>query len=246
LEEHSLRATRIVLSVLAAFGLAAALTPAAAMAAPAATRTYSYDFSSNAQGWTAGFADYDPSSIDLELASGIASLPAGAGTGKAFFIQGHNRSDDLYMFFKRRLGTADGIAAGQRYSVRSSVTFWSKAPSGGCPGAGGSPGNSVFVKAGASTAEPTIYVDDIDHYRVTLDKGGNSQGGSEAAVIGDVGNGLECGTSTWVKLTRTSTTTLTVQADSGGNLWLNAGTDSGYEGITQLYYTNISITLATV
>ncbi|MFG1604637.1 hypothetical protein [Actinoplanes sp. NPDC049265] len=241
-----MRATRIVLSVLVATGLAAALAPAAATAAPAASRTYSYDFSTDTQGWTAGFADYDPNSADLELASGIAALPSGAGSGRAFFIQGHNRSDDMYMFFKRRLGTTDGIVAGQRYSVRSAVTFWSKAPSGGCIGSGGSEGASVYVKAGASTAEPTLYLDNIGHYRVHLDKGNNSVSGTEATVIGDVGNGHECGTKIWTKITRSSTTTLTVQADSGGNLWLNAGTDSGFEGITQLYYTNISITLATV
>ncbi|GLY97738.1 hypothetical protein [Actinoplanes sp. NBRC 103695] len=238
-----MRVTRIVLSVLAAFGLTVALAPAAAAAA---TRTYSYDFTTDAQGWTAGFADYDPNSGDLNLESGIATLPSGAGSGKAFFIQGHNRSDDLYMFFKRRLGTADGIVAGQRYSVRSAVTFWSEAPAGECPGSGGSEGAAVYVKAGASTAEPTLYMDNIGHYRVHLDKGNNSVSGSEATVIGDIENGHECGTHIWTKVTRTSTTTLTVQADGGGNLWLNAGTDSGYEGITRLYYTNISITLATV
>jgi hypothetical protein len=32
-------------------------------------------------------------------------------------------------------------------------------------------------------------------------------------------------------------------ADPDGRLWLMVGTDSGYEGLTRLYYTGIRVTL---
>lgn len=239
-----LRALRVALSILAAVGLTAVLSPAAAEAA--ASKTYSYSFGSTAEGWSADFADYSPQTADMQLEAGIAPLPPGTAGGNGFFIQGNNHSDDLYMFLKRRLGPSDGIIAGQRYSVRTSVTFWTDS-SADCIGAGGSPGGSVYLKAGASTGEPLVYLDSADdHYRVTLDKGSQGTGGTEATVLGNIDNGLPCQSGSWVKVTRTSSTALTVQADASGYLWLNAGTDSGYEGLTQLYYSGISTTLTTL
>ncbi|OJF09664.1 hypothetical protein EDD30_4892 [Couchioplanes caeruleus] len=246
------------MSALAAVALSALVAPTAASAGPARTtstpttvapapKTYSYSFAGTAQGWQADFADYSPEQGEesMELKSGIAPLPAGTEHGNGFFIQGHNRSDDLFMFFKKRLGPADGILPGQRYSVQSSVSFWSKEPTG-CLGSGGSAGGSVHVKAGASTAEPRVYLDAANHYRVTLGKGQQKNGGPESAYLGNIENGQECGQAKkWTKVTRTSPshTALTVQADAQGYLWLNAGTDSGYEGLTQLYYSNITTTL---
>jgi hypothetical protein len=34
-----------------------------------------------------------------------------------------------------------------------------------------------------------------------------------------------------------------VTSDGQGRLWLIAGTDSGYEGLTRIYWTNLSFTL---
>lgn len=237
------------MSALAAVAVTALVAPTAAQAdaATRAPKTYSYDFADNAQGWEAGFADYSPEQTEeaMELEARIAPLPEGTKSGNGFYIQGHNRSDDLFMFFKKRLGPEDGIVPGQTYSVRSSVTFWSQAPTG-CPGIGGSPGGSLHVKAGASTAEPRVYLDEANHYQVTLDKGHQKNGGPESAYLGDISNGQPCnGTKKWVKLTRKSpvATPLTVKADAQGYLWLNAGTDSGYEGLTRLYYSNLTTTL---
>ncbi|GGQ41022.1 hypothetical protein GCM10010166_05410 [Couchioplanes caeruleus subsp. azureus] len=102
----------------------------------------------------------------------------------------------------------------------SSVSFWSEAASG-CLGSGGSEGGSVHVKAGASTAEPTVYLDATNHYGVTLDKGDQINGGPESAYLGNIENGQECGTpEKWVEVTRSSprATPLTVRADKQGYL----------------------------
>ena len=35
----------------------------------------------------------------------------------------------------------------------------------------------------------------------------------------------------------------TVKTDDGGQMWLIMGTDSGYEGLTTIYFTNVSVSL---
>jgi len=239
-----LRATRIALSLVTTVILTAlvASTAVAASAAgqAAAAKTYSYDFSNGAEGWSADFSDYSPSSIEMELQAGVAPLPTGTADGDGFFIQGNNHSDDLYMFLKRHLGPADGITAGRRYSVQSSVTFWSNSPD--CVGVGGSAGGSVYLKAGASTAEPVVSLVD-NRYQVSLDKNEQAGEGTDATVLGNIDSGETCKSKKWVKVTRMSSTTLEVRADDVSNLWLNVGTESGFEGLTKLYYSNVSVTL---
>ena len=65
---------------------------------------FSFSFDGGAEGWTAGFADlpadFDPSTYELD--SGHRPLPDGL-EGRGLYIQGHNRSDDLFMFFKRQV-----------------------------------------------------------------------------------------------------------------------------------------------
>ena len=70
--------------------------------------------------------------------------------GNGLYIQGHNRSDDLFMFFKKQVG---GLKTDAAYTVVLSLDLATNVPTGSF-GIGGSPGESVFVKAGASTAEP--------------------------------------------------------------------------------------------
>ncbi|HIA17499.1 MAG TPA: hypothetical protein EYN72_12090, partial [Dehalococcoidia bacterium] len=53
-------------------------------------------------------------------------------------------------------------------------------------GIGGSPGESVFVKAGASAVEPTQSQDSSGWLRSNVDKGNQASDGSETVVIGNV------------------------------------------------------------
>lgn len=98
-----------------------------------------FDFRSGNQGWEAGFADYSPELTDLDLRAGLQGLPAEIGSpGTGFYIQGINRSDDLFMFLKLRLGPDDGILPNQTYRAVFGLTLASNAPSG-CGGVGGAP-----------------------------------------------------------------------------------------------------------
>jgi hypothetical protein len=212
-----------------------------------------FDFGKGAQGWEAGFAEYSPQMEDMMLEAGIRPLPSELGiNGTGYYIQGMNRSDDLFMFLKRRLGPEDGVVAGQKYRVKFTIVFASNAPSGAY-GVGGSPGESVLLKAGVSAVEPEVYLDpDANYYVMNVDKGaGNDEGGEAAAVIGDIANGLsaeevDLENPPYVSLKRCHTHKSTVTASADGELWLLVGTDSGFEGLTAIYYQRIAVTLTPV
>lgn len=213
----------------------------------ASTVSKSYDFTQGAQGWNSGFADVPVDANDsYELDSGIRDLPDDLNAdGTGYLLQSHNRSDDAFMFLTRKLTSQDGIVAGQSYQVKFTIKFASNAPSNAA-GIGGAPGESVVLKAGASSIEPRA-VADGDMLRMNIDKGNNSTGGTVASVVGNIANGHELeGDQTsvpYASLTREHTHTATVKADDQGNLWLIVGTDSGFEGLTALYFQSINVTL---
>ncbi len=210
-----------------------------------------FNFCHGAQGWEAGFAEYAPEMESMmQLEEGIRPLPSELeieGTG--YYLEGINHSDDLFMFLKRRLGTGDGVVAGQEYRIKFTIVFASNAPSGAA-GIGGSPGESVFLKAGASPVEPEVYLDSAtDYYLMNVDKGsGNSDSGEAASVIGNIANGLSADENDienppYVSLKRQHEHEYTVTASPDGELWLMVGTDSGFEGLTGIYYQRIAVTL---
>jgi hypothetical protein len=205
----------------------------------------SFDFSRGTQGWAAGFADLpaNPNS-SYELESGLRPLPAELGTpGTGYLLQSHNRSDDVFMYLKRKLGAADGVVPNQDYQVRFAIKFASNAPSDAF-GAGGAPGESVILKAGAGPVEPQP-VDQNGFVRLNVDIGDQTTGGPAASVVGNIANGREAGgTVPYVSLTKQHAHTFIARSDSAGNLWLLVGTDSGYEGITALYYQQIAVQLS--
>ncbi len=209
-----------------------------------------FDFSDGDNGWDAGWADYRIEDEDLlQLEAGIRDLPDDLNTdGTGFYIQGLNSPDDLFMFLKRRLGPDEGIAAGRTYEVRYTIRVASNAPTG-CFGVGGSPGESVYLKAGASGREPEPVPDSQNTLRMNIDIGNQAEGGANASVVGTIGNGLPCedypdpSQVPYVSLVREHTHTTDVAADEEGTIWLIVGTDSGYESVTALYYQRIDVEL---
>ena len=202
-----------------------------------------FTFDSDAEGWMVGFADlpvdYDQSIYELDHAH--RPLPDGL-EGSGVYVQGHNRSDDLFMFLKRQV---EGLRPGAEYRVHASVDLATNVPAG-LFGIGGSPGESVYVKAGASAVEPETVVDDNQYLRMNIDKGNQSRDGESMVVIGNVAHPDVVDREYRIKTLDNANMPLTVNADEEGSIWLIVGTDSGFEGLSALYYSRISYRLSTV
>jgi hypothetical protein len=214
-----------------------------------------YNFHHNNLGWTADFADYppstDPNGSLYELFAGQRYMPRKLTRvpKRGFYIQGHNRSDDLFMYLKRRLRAEDGIVAGQTYQIQFVITLASNAPTG-CAGIGGAPGEGVVLKAGASAIEPLSVLQPNGYLRMNVNIGDHQLGGTAASVAGNIANGIPCEQalpySQFVLIQRSHQHIVNVTASANGELWLLVGTDSGFEGITRLYYQSIRVKLIPV
>ncbi len=199
-----------------------------------------YSFDTGPEGWTAGFADlpvdYNPDIYELD--SGHRPLPSDLA-GNGMYMQGHNRSDDLFMYLVKQVG---GLRPETRYSLDFSIDLATNVP-GGLIGIGGAPGEAVVVKAGASTNEPIVSEDDIGHLRISVDKGNQASEGSEMFNIGDIAHPDVLGDEYHIKTLENFRRPLEATTDVSGNLWLIVGTDSGFEGLSTLYYSAIRYTL---
>ena len=227
--------------LLTALAVAVFILPAAGCRQDNGSIELKYDFSDNAEGWAGGFTDlpveYEQDSYQLDY--GYVDSPLG---GKALMLSSMNRSDDTFMFIKKQLTSADGLSPNTAYLVTIEVTFASNAPAGAV-GIGGPPGEAVYVKVGASAIEPSP-VDDNGFYTLTVDKGSQSEGGRDAVVVGNVAKLVNDDFETYeLKTLANQDNPLEVTTDADGNMWIFAGTDSGFEGLTTLYYTEVNITL---
>ena len=202
--------------------------------APTDMLTFSFDFRRGPQGFVAGFADYPPGDADIyELTSDHRALPPPLASDSALFISGVNRSDDLFMFFK---GPVDGLSPGARYDVTVSVEIATDVPAG-CFGVGGAPGESVWVKAGATAVEP-LAVREGAYLRMNIDVGNQSAGGSEGVVLGDIANSKRCEEPRqWErKFFEGRPIPASVEIPASGRAWLLFGVDSGFEARTAIYF----------
>ena len=109
----------------------------------------------------------------------------------------------------------------------------------GSVGIGGSPADSVFLKLGASPNEPVVMEDGEGQLTLSLDKGTQSQGGRDAAVVGTVALPPRTRAQHGYLRRNNSSARQLVTTDSTGSMWLLFGTDSGFEGLTELWYTRL-------
>jgi heat shock protein HslJ len=201
-------------------------------------------FDDGDEDWIAGFADlpadYNPEIYELD--SEWRELPDDLG-GYGVYMQGHNRSDDLFMFLKRRV---DGLEAGATYQATFRLVLASNVPPG-LSGVGGSPGESVFVKVGATTVEPIVEEAADGWLRMNIDKGNQASEGEDMINIGDMANpNITSETAgAYERMEQNSSgRDFEVTADENGVVWFIVGTDSGFEGLTTLYYDTITVVLA--
>lgn len=207
---------------------------------PLPSQTISFNFDDGVQEWTAGMSDF-PSDWDpegLEFSFEHSSLPPEVNNnGKALKISGRNISDDLFMFIKREIS---GLKVNHTYSLFFDIELASQYPAESV-GIGGSPGSSVYLKAGGSDNEPQV-IDMEGGFQMNIDKGNQSQGGNDMVVLGTVGIPGEDFRYTLINRNNDDQP-VRVTTDANGKMWAIVGTDSGFEGTTTLYYNKISIRL---
>ncbi len=232
-----------MLPIAAFAAIASLLSPSGALAQDGAEAAYDFDFERDAEGWTFGFADLpiDFAQSIFELDHGHRPLPDGL-EGSGIYVQGHNRSDDLFMFLKKQVG---GLRPNAAYAVSVSLDLATNVPTATF-GIGGSPGESVFVKAGASTVEPLTEEGRNRYLRMNIDKGNQANGGEDMVVLGNVAQGEVVNREYRIKTLDNMDLPLSVDTDADGRVWLIVGTDSGFEGLSAFYYSRINYTLSTV
>lgn len=200
------------------------------------------DFTTDAT-WTAGFSDFTPGmEPQVDFDSGIEAVPPNVG-GNGFLLAGDNPADDVALYVWRKV---ENLKPNTDYKIETEVEFATNAPAD-CIGAGGSPGESVVFKAGASDLEPALVMHPTENLLVlNLDKSNQTDSGQDMKVIGHIGS-AQAGTCTepvYAKKTLDSSGDgPTVKSDASGNLWLVLTTDSGYESRTELYLLNARIEL---
>jgi len=200
----------------------------------------SFPFSDIDHGWTGDFADYpEADSITYELYFNHDFLPENllvTDTTSGLHISGNNGSDDLFMFIKKKIL---GLQPNTSYELLFNVKVASNAKTGAV-GVGGAPGESVFLKVGASIVEPQKELQ-AGMYRMNIDKGNQAEEGSDMINIGHIGVGSATTEFTIITRTNSSDNSFRITTDDTGELWLVIGTDSGFEGTTTLYYTQVDV-----
>lgn len=207
-----------------------------------------YSFQLDAAGFTPLFADLPQNPSDIyELDARWAPLPEPLQSRAGIRLTGHNRSDDLAMLIKSPIS---GLQPNTEYRVELEAELASNVPTG-CVGVGGSPGDSVYIKLGASTQEPLALPEAAGGaetwLRLNFDFGNQAQSGENARVVGTLANSANCddGVDADWELKTLSTEGMGLQArsDADGRLWVVAGSDSAFEGLTRFYFTRVKARL---
>jgi hypothetical protein len=194
------------------------------------------DFNQGIAGWTGDSSDYSVADAPDNVVFEQRALPAPL-SGKGYYVAGHNRSDDLFLYVKKQFG---GFAPSASYKVSFTVKFATNVPTG-CMGVGGSPGESVWVVGAASDIEPQAVVKG-DRKELNIDHGNQGGGGKAGQVLGTIGNSVtDCGTPVYESKTVKSKEALTVKTDANGKLWLLVGIDSGFEAASQLAFQSVTV-----
>ncbi|HYO82430.1 MAG TPA: hypothetical protein VES20_13585 [Bryobacteraceae bacterium] len=149
------------------------------------------------------------------------------------------------MFLKKELSASDGIEPDRSYGVSIHVGYLSNAPSGGTAGIGGSPGESVYLKAGISLVEPVAILEaERSYVQLNVDKGDQSQSGRDLQVVSTIENGHPPQPDQpYVYVERVHHLPAPVRTDRRGVLWVTVGVESGFEGVTGIYFYEIIVTL---
>jgi hypothetical protein len=202
------------------------------------TLTIDSGFSTTTSGWMGGFSDYEAATPtpSLALRYDRARLPAALDSNQyGLRIESRNLSNTMFSFIKKKV---TGLRPGSTYDVKFDLTIGTQySDNGSVP----SSANDTYLKAGATSKEPVVKVDG-GKYRININKGDLSDDGTEMLILGNISNGLDSNAYRLVNRS-TENKAISVTANPDGEIWLCIGTDSGYKGLTTLYYKQLKTTL---
>jgi hypothetical protein len=206
--------------------------------------SHSFDFSGINPGWTHGFSDYPAGPDDsarFELKYAYTNLPSNLGNKSAFMLSGNNQNGDLFMFLKTKLS---GLEPHLTYTLTINIDLASSAKSGSSNNSTyGPPGESVYVKVGATATEPKSVIEG-GKFIMNIDKGNGAEGGEDMVVIGNIAVPAEGSGYSIKTLNNSYSSPIKVSASSKGELWIIVGTDATINGVTTLYYSKINVVLS--
>ncbi len=161
-----------------------------------------------------------------------------ADMGNAIRLEGSNHSDDMFMGFYKKI---TGLEANTTYIYKLSFDIGTNVTKG-MMGVGGSPGGSVYVKAGIVPEAPLTEFNSINHYVFTnVDKANQSQSGTDLRVVSNMEKASDDYTEDYEYKTVSNHFIATTNAN--GEAFILVGTDSGFESTTTVYYDNIQLSV---
>ena len=209
-----------------------------------------YDFSESAQGFSIDTADhYVEHQLNNKITSEMADLPSPYEYRKGIMFQWDNYSDDMKGFIKKKI---TGLNANSQFQVDFNVdvlTFMSDA----CGGIGGSPGESVRVKAALLVEEPvksieSHYIYDVlyQEYVISIDDG--QSGGDDVVVLGHIGLPIPCdddffANHVWEIKPLSNDENFFITTNSNGEAWIYVSIDSGFEGRSTFYLAEVELSI---
>ncbi|MAX78653.1 MAG: hypothetical protein CL843_00560 [Crocinitomicaceae bacterium] len=205
------------------------------------TGIYLYRFdASDTKEWNAFFSDYPQDQESFyQLEFGVTPLPDPLDASVyALRISGNNHSDDLLSFIYRPVG---GLAPNTTYKATFELEIASNALTNGI-GIGGDPNLALGV--GGISYPPENTLDDLGMYRPNFNSSLQSGEANEVfALAGNIGVNPEYSNTFRTAYRDNADSPIELTSNENGELWLMIATDSGYEGITTLYYSSIFIQL---
>lgn len=205
-----------------------------------------YDFKKDNGGWQTGVADLPVTyqDEDFRINAKVDKVKLSDDTEiNGMLLSGMNRSDDLFMFMSKKMDSTEGLKPNTEYEVKLRFDMATNEVESSF-GIGGGAASAVYVKAGVVDREPSVVKDNaianMPYYRLNLDKGNQSTDGKEVALLGNIAkpdaekSGFQL---------KSFERTFQVKSNAAGEAYVIIGTDSGYEGLQTLYFTNIDLTL---
>ncbi|NOU20034.1 MAG: hypothetical protein HOO91_20950 [Bacteroidales bacterium] len=203
---------------------------------------HTFTFNNGNENWVPFFSDYPvgkETSYELEFTNAFLPAPLDRNI-KALKISGINHSDDLLSAICHKF---DNLQPNIAYSIIFNIDIASNALIGGA-GVGGDPNLSIGV--GGINYLPTNIIDNSNYYRPNFIS--KLQSGLSNEVFQIIGNiGVSSSYPTLFKIINRNNTDspISITTNALGEFWLMIAIDSGYEGITTLYFKSINIEIDT-